>query len=93
MKNYDAIIIGSGQGGTPLSYNLADLGWHVALVERAQLGGSCINYGCTPTKTMIASSRIAHHAKIGHGVGIHPGRVQVNMAEVVARKNEIVEVI
>ena len=91
MKNYDAIIIGSGQGGTPLSYNLADLGWNVALVERAQLGGSCINYGCTPTKTMIASSRIAHYAKIGPEFGIHLGKVQVNMAEVVARKNEIVE--
>jgi pyruvate/2-oxoglutarate dehydrogenase complex dihydrolipoamide dehydrogenase (E3) component len=47
MKNYDAIIIGSGRGGTPRSYNLADLGWEVALIEKAQLGGSCINYGCT----------------------------------------------
>jgi choline dehydrogenase-like flavoprotein len=91
MKNYDAVIIGSGQGGTPLSYNLADLGWNVALIERAQLGGSCINYGCTPTKTMIASSRIAHYAKIGPKFGIHPGKIQVNMAEVVARKDKIVE--
>ena len=91
MTKYDAIILGSGQGGTPIAYNLADLGWKVALIEKAHLGGSCINYGCTPTKTMIASARIAHDAKRGPEFGIHTGSVQVNMAEVVARKNEIVE--
>jgi pyruvate/2-oxoglutarate dehydrogenase complex dihydrolipoamide dehydrogenase (E3) component len=50
---YDAIIIGSGQGGNPLAHRLADLGWTVALVEKAHLGGTCINTGCTPTKTMV----------------------------------------
>lgn len=91
MKTYDAIIVGSGQGGVPLATNLAELGWRVALIEKGQLGGSCINYGCTPTKTMISSARIAHAAKRGPEFGIHPGKVQVNMAEVVARKNEIVD--
>ena len=91
MKTYDAIIIGSGQGGVPLATNLAELGWRMALIEKGQLGGSCINYGCTPTKTMISSARIAHYTRVGPEFGIHPGLVQVNMAEVVARKNEIVD--
>jgi pyruvate/2-oxoglutarate dehydrogenase complex dihydrolipoamide dehydrogenase (E3) component len=91
MKTYDAIIIGAGQGGGPLAFALADLGWHVALIEAAQLGGSCINYGCTPTKTMIASAHVAHAARRGPEFGVHTGKVQVNMAEVVARKNEVIE--
>jgi pyruvate/2-oxoglutarate dehydrogenase complex dihydrolipoamide dehydrogenase (E3) component len=91
MKTYDAIIIGSGQGGVPLATNLAGLGWSVALIEKGQLGGSCINYGCTPTKTMVSSAHIAHYARVAPEFGIHTGKVQVNMAEIVARKNEIVE--
>jgi pyruvate/2-oxoglutarate dehydrogenase complex dihydrolipoamide dehydrogenase (E3) component len=91
MKIYDAIVIGSGQGGVPLATNFADQGWSVALIEAANVGGSCINYGCTPTKTMISSSRIAHSAKVAPEFGIHPGKTEVNLAEVVARKNEIVE--
>jgi pyruvate/2-oxoglutarate dehydrogenase complex dihydrolipoamide dehydrogenase (E3) component len=91
MKTYDAIIIGSGQGGVPLATNLAELGWQVALIEKGQLGGSCINYGCTPTKTMISSARIAHYARVAPEFGIHTGKVRVNMAEIVARKNEIVD--
>ena len=90
MKTYDAIVIGSGQGGVPLATNLADLGWRVALIEKGQLGGSCINYGCTPTKSMISSARIAHYARVAPEFGIHPGRVTVNMAEIVVRKDEIV---
>ena len=50
---YDAIVIGSGQAGTPLSFRLAGIGWQVALIEKSHLGGTCINTGCTPTKTMI----------------------------------------
>ena len=89
MKTYDAIVIGSGQGGVPLAIDFAKLGWRVALIEEGQLGGSCINYGCTPTKTMIASARIAHAAKRGPEFGVHTGNVRVDMAEIVARKNEI----
>jgi pyruvate/2-oxoglutarate dehydrogenase complex dihydrolipoamide dehydrogenase (E3) component len=91
MKTYDAIIIGSGQGGVPLATNLAELGWRVALIEKGQLGGSCINYGCTPTKTMISSARIAHYARVAPEFGIHTGPVKVDMGEVVARKNEIID--
>ena len=91
MKTYDAIVVGSGQGGVPLATNLADQGWRVALIEKGQLGGSCINYGCTPTKSMVSSARIAQAARRAPEFGIHPGKVEVNMAEIVARKNEIVK--
>jgi pyruvate/2-oxoglutarate dehydrogenase complex dihydrolipoamide dehydrogenase (E3) component len=90
METYDAIIIGSGQGGNPLAHKLADLGWRVALVEREHLGGSCVNYGCTPTKTMIASARVAHVARRSGDFGVHVGGVSVNLREIVARKNAIV---
>jgi pyruvate/2-oxoglutarate dehydrogenase complex dihydrolipoamide dehydrogenase (E3) component len=88
---YDAIVIGSGQGGNPLAHKLADRGWRVALIERHHLGGSCINYGCTPTKTMMAGARIAHYARRAPDFGIETGEVRVNLAEVVARKNRIVQ--
>jgi pyruvate/2-oxoglutarate dehydrogenase complex dihydrolipoamide dehydrogenase (E3) component len=91
LKTYDAIVVGSGQGGVPLATNLADQGWRVALIEKGQLGGSCINYGCTPTKSMVSSARIAQAARRAPEFGIHPGKIAVNMAEIVARKNEIVE--
>ena len=91
MKTYDAVVIGSGQGGLPLAQKLADTGWNVALIEKGQLGGSCINYGCTPTKTMISSARIAHYARVAPQFGVHPGPIKVNMAEVVARKNEVID--
>jgi len=90
MQTYDAIIIGSGQGGNPLAHKLADLGWKVALIEREHLGGSCVNYGCTPTKTMIASARVAHVTRRATDFGIHTSDVQVNLSEIVVRKNEIV---
>jgi pyruvate/2-oxoglutarate dehydrogenase complex dihydrolipoamide dehydrogenase (E3) component len=90
MQKYDAIIIGSGQGGGPMAHKLADLGQKVALIEREHLGGSCINYGCTPTKTMVASARIAHYARRGPEFGVNTGNVEVDFAKVIARKNEMV---
>ncbi len=87
---YDAIIIGAGQGSAPLAHKLADLQWKVALIEREHLGGSCINYGCTPTKTMLASARLAHYARRAPEFGVHTGPVEINLAEVVARKNKLV---
>ena len=57
MDHYDAIVIGSGQAGTPLSIALAEAGRKIALVESQHVGGTCINVGCTPTKTMVASAR------------------------------------
>src|SRR5438067_7049862 len=91
MNHYDAIIIGSGQAGNPLTKALADAGWKTALIERAFVGGTCINYGCTPTKTMFNSARVAYLARRAADYGIHHGNVTVNMKEVRARKQRIVE--
>src|SRR5438105_4279244 len=91
MTQYDAIIIGSGQGGNPLSTTLAKAGWKTALVERAYIGGTCINYGCTPPKTMFNSARVAYLARRAADYGVHHGEVTVNMREVRERKQRIVE--
>jgi pyruvate/2-oxoglutarate dehydrogenase complex dihydrolipoamide dehydrogenase (E3) component len=87
---FDAIAIGSGQAGNPLSFALADLGWKMALIERSELGGSCINTGCTPTKTMVASAQVAHYARDAARWGVRAGDVSVDMPAVVARKNLVV---
>jgi pyruvate/2-oxoglutarate dehydrogenase complex dihydrolipoamide dehydrogenase (E3) component len=86
----DFIIIGSGQAGVPLATRLAHAGHRVLLVERAELGGTCTNYGCTPTKTMVASARAAHVARTGGRLGVHAAEVRVDLAAVVARKDAIV---
>ncbi|RME57280.1 MAG: FAD-containing oxidoreductase, partial [Caldilineae bacterium] len=91
VERFDAIIIGSGQAGNPLAHNLADAGWRVALIEREHLGGSCVNYGCTPTKAMLASAQIAHEVRRGQSMGVHAGQVNVNLSEIVARKNRLVK--
>ena len=88
---YDAIIIGSGQAGNPLAHKMADRGWQVALIEKEHLGGSCINYGCTPTKTMLASARIAHLARRASDFGVETQEVSIRLPEIVARKNRIVQ--
>jgi pyruvate/2-oxoglutarate dehydrogenase complex dihydrolipoamide dehydrogenase (E3) component len=88
---FDAIVIGSGQAGKPLSYALADLGWKVAFIERAELGGSCINTGCTPTKTMVASAQVAHYARNAARWGVHTNDVSVELPAVVGRKNKVVQ--
>jgi pyruvate/2-oxoglutarate dehydrogenase complex dihydrolipoamide dehydrogenase (E3) component len=88
---YDAIVIGSGQAGNPLSYALSELGWSVALIERSYLGGTCINTGCTPTKSMIASSQVAHYARNAGRWGVQADNVRVDLPAVVARKNAIVK--
>jgi pyruvate/2-oxoglutarate dehydrogenase complex dihydrolipoamide dehydrogenase (E3) component len=87
MAKYDAIVIGSGQAGNPLSQDLADIGWNIALIERAQIGGTCINTGCTPTKTMVASSQVAHYVRHSGKWGIHAGDMRVDMQKVIERKN------
>jgi len=89
-KVFQAIVIGSGQAGNPLAHRLADRDWQVALIEREHLGGSCINYGCTPTKTMLASAQLAHAARRGAEFGVRIGPVAVELARVVERKNQIV---
>jgi pyruvate/2-oxoglutarate dehydrogenase complex dihydrolipoamide dehydrogenase (E3) component len=88
--NYDAIIIGSGQAGNPLSESLTDQGLKVALIEKAHLGGTCINTGCTPTKTMVASAQVAYYARNAARWGVHTGEVRVDLPKIVARKDAIV---
>ncbi|MGH2544562.1 MAG: mercuric reductase [Ardenticatenaceae bacterium] len=90
MCTFDAIIIGAGQAGSPLAHNLADKGWKVALIEKEHLGGSCINYGCTPTKTMLASAQIAHYVRRAPDFGVYPGALTIDLPEIVARKDRIV---
>ncbi len=89
--HYDAIIIGSGQGGGPLATAFTAAGRRTALIEREHIGGVCINEGCTPTKTMIASARVAALARRGEDYGIDTGKVSVDMEAVRARKRKIVE--
>jgi dihydrolipoamide dehydrogenase len=90
MARYDAVVIGSGQGGNPLSQKLADHGWTVALVEKEHLGGTCVNVGCTPTKTMVASAQVAHYARNANLWGVQSGNVRVDLPSVVARKDRVV---
>src|SRR5215510_3236845 len=88
---FDAVIIGSGQAGKPLALALANAGWKTAIIERAFVGGTCINYGCTPTKTMVASARVAYLARRAADYGVNAGPVSIDMRRVVARKQSIVE--
>jgi pyruvate/2-oxoglutarate dehydrogenase complex dihydrolipoamide dehydrogenase (E3) component len=90
MPHYDAIVIGSGQAGGPLSQKLADRGWAVALVEKEYLGGTCVNTGCTPTKTMVASAQVAYYARNADRWGIRTGAVTVDLPKVIARKDRVV---
>ena len=86
----DAIVIGSGQAGVPLAARLATSGRQTVLVERSRLGGTCINYGCTPTKTMVASARAAHVARTAGRLGVHSEPVRIDLPAIVARKDAMV---
>ncbi len=88
--HYDAIVIGAGQAGGPLASALAQSGRKTAIVERKHVGGTCINEGCTPTKTMVASARVAYLARRGADYGVHTGEITVDMAKVRQRKRAIV---
>src|SRR5947207_1498274 len=87
---YDTIIIGSGQAGNPLAYRMADLGWSVALVEKKHLGGTCINTGCTPTKTIVHRAQVAHYARNAVRWGVNASNVSVDLLKIVAQKDEVV---
>jgi pyruvate/2-oxoglutarate dehydrogenase complex dihydrolipoamide dehydrogenase (E3) component len=89
-ERYDAIVIGSGQGGTPLARAFADAGKRTLLVERTHVGGTCVNEGCTPTKTMVASARVAHLARRAADYGVASGDVTVDLARVRARTRDVV---
>ncbi|MFZ0037252.1 MAG: mercuric reductase [Candidatus Acidiferrales bacterium] len=88
---YDAIILGSGQAGMPLAFALAGRGSTVALVEKGNIGGTCINTGCTPTKTMVARAQVAHYARNAERWGVSTSGVRVNLDTIVAQKNKVVE--
>jgi pyruvate/2-oxoglutarate dehydrogenase complex dihydrolipoamide dehydrogenase (E3) component len=88
---YDAIVIGSGQGGNPLAHRLADRGWSVALIEKEHLGGTCVNTGCTPTKTMIARAQVAHYVRNAARWGVRAGEVSVDLPAIVAQKDRVVQ--
>jgi pyruvate/2-oxoglutarate dehydrogenase complex dihydrolipoamide dehydrogenase (E3) component len=92
-QQYDAIIIGSGQAGTPLSTALAASGMHTALIERKHVGGTCINEGCTPTKTMVASGRVAYLARRAADYGVNTGAsdISIDLRKVRQRKRDIVD--
>src|SRR5438445_10221421 len=88
---FDTIIIGTGQSAKPLALALARAGWKVAVVEREHVGGTCINVGCTPTKTLVASARVAYLARRAKDYGVGTGPVTVDMRRVYKRKRRIVE--
>ncbi len=90
-EQYDVLILGSGQAGNPLASDFVKAGKRVALIERAEVAGTCINYGCTPTKTMVASAQRAWQARHAAELGIEVGSVRVNMEQIRARKRKIVE--
>jgi pyruvate/2-oxoglutarate dehydrogenase complex dihydrolipoamide dehydrogenase (E3) component len=91
MKRYDAIIIGTGQAGPSLAGRLANSGQQVAIIERGNFGGTCVNNGCTPTKTLIASAYAAQLARRAADYGVETGPVRIDMARVKARKDALVE--
>ncbi len=91
QHHYDAIVIGSGQAGTPLSTALAEAGMRTALIEREHVGGTCINEGCTPTKTMVASGRVAYLARRAADYGVQTGAIGIDLRKVRERKRNIVD--
>ncbi|TCP67474.1 FAD-containing oxidoreductase [Sphingomonas sp. PP-CE-1G-424] len=91
MRSFDAIIVGAGQAGPPLAGRLTAKGWHVALIERHLVGGTCVNTGCMPTKALVASAYAAHLARRGADFGIRTGTIEVDMPAVAARAARVVE--
>ncbi len=89
-SNFDAIIIGSGQGGTPLAKKLAKAGWKTALIEKDAIGGTCINRGCTPTKTLIADAKLAETVGQAPARGVQISGMHIEFDKIMARKNEVV---
>jgi pyruvate/2-oxoglutarate dehydrogenase complex dihydrolipoamide dehydrogenase (E3) component len=90
-EQYDAIVIGAGQSGGPLTGVLTSNGKKTALIERSKLGGTCVNWGCTPSKTMIASARVAYLASRAADFGIRSGAVSTDLSDVRQRKRDLVD--
>src|SRR5215831_10461093 len=90
MKHYDAVVIGSGQGGTPLARKLAGKNLKTAIIEKRFIGGTCINDGCTPTKTMVASARMMYLIGKSEALGVRTNGASLNFKKVIERKNKMV---
>lgn len=90
IEQFDAVVVGAGQAGVPLAAALAQAGRRTAIVERAHVGGTCVNEGCTPTKTMVASARVAYLARRGADYGVVSDALHVDMTRVRERKRDIV---
>ena len=89
-RKFDAIVIGTGQSGPPLADRLTQEGLRTAIIERKHVGGTCVNTGCIPTKTLVASARVAHQARRAAEYGVKIGRqLSVDMKRVKARKDRI----
>src|SRR5262245_41210718 len=89
MSGYDILIVGGGQAATPLAFHLAKAGMKVALAERKYLGGSCVNFGCTPTKAAIASAKLAHLARRSADFGLRIPQVEIDFPAVIRRAASI----
>ncbi|WP_419804365.1 mercuric reductase [Terriglobus sp.] len=89
-EQFDAIVIGTGQGGNPLVRAMAKAGWRVAAVERRYVGGTCVNDGCSPSKTIDASAKVAYLARRGADFGVRTGPITIDMHTVWQRKQKIV---
>jgi pyruvate/2-oxoglutarate dehydrogenase complex dihydrolipoamide dehydrogenase (E3) component len=91
LERFDAIVLGTGQAGKPLALDLGGAGRRTSVVEREYVGGTCVNVGCTPTKTMVASARVAYLARRAAEYGVRCGAVAVDMTQVRQRKQTIVD--
>jgi len=91
METFDVVVIGAGPGGYPAAIRAAQLGAKVALVEKEYFGGTCLNWGCIPTKALIASGSLVHQAAHADALGLQPGRLGFDYTELVARKNRVVD--
>src|SRR5436309_14960727 len=89
-NHYDLIVLGSGQSGNPLAGQFSKAGKRAAVIERALVAGTCINYGCTPTKTMVASARRAHEVRTASELGVDVSGFQVNLERIQQRKRDLV---
>ena len=88
-KKFDVIWIGTGQATGTVIPRLVAAGKTVAIVEGGKVGGSCVNYGCTPTKTMVASARAAHVARRGPDFGVQTGEINIDFNKVMNRQNQM----
>ncbi len=91
IEHFDAIVVGAGQAGPAIAARCSQQGLRTVVIERGAFGGTCVNVGCVPTKTLVASARAVHQARRGEEYGFSSGDIRVDMARVMARKNGVVQ--